>query len=172
MKTAIIIGGPAGCGKSTIAEEISKKFCIPFLEGDSLHSKENIDKMSRNIPLKDEDRWVWLESIVSEIKEILEKSNAVVVTCSALKKSYRDILRSSNLEIDTKIIILNLTFEDALKRVSERTSHYMKAAMVESQFHDFELPVNEKETVVLETHLLDKEEVVKDTFYYVGKWLK
>ncbi|OCF37494.1 gluconokinase [Kwoniella heveanensis BCC8398] len=107
----IIVMGPASCGKSTVGSELAESLSIPFIDGDSLHPSSNIDKMSRGIPLTDEDRLPWLALIRStaerKCKEEYEKCGGkfrgvaeggigragVVIACSALRKWYRDILR-------------------------------------------------------------------------------
>ena len=95
--------GVSGCGKSTIGKEIAAKLTLPFIDGDDLHPKANINKMSRGEPLNDKDRGPWLQRIREEaIRPSIENSGAhdesrrptgLVVACSALKKSYRDVLR-------------------------------------------------------------------------------
>src|SRR5271167_1179271 len=87
-----IIGGPAGCGKSTIGCAIANETHFPFIEGDDLHSPQNIAKMSSGYPLADADRWDWLDKIIytSHNLECSQHPQGIVITCSSLKKSYRD----------------------------------------------------------------------------------
>ncbi|PBP15520.1 glucokinase [Diplocarpon rosae] len=90
-----LITGPAGCGKSTVAEFLAKKMGLPFIEGDSFHPQSNVEKMSRGIPLTDADRWDWLIRLRTEAMARLASTGAqgVVLTCSALKRKYRDVIR-------------------------------------------------------------------------------
>ncbi|ODV90944.1 hypothetical protein CANCADRAFT_113521 [Tortispora caseinolytica NRRL Y-17796] len=139
MKKIIYVCGPAGCGKSTVAGALSKKYDAEFIEADSVHSKENIEKMSNGIPLTDEDRFPWLNTL-----QTLASNTAgshVVLTCSALKKVYRDILRRSN-NADTRVhfVFLRLTRDQLIARVRQRPNHYMKDSMVDSQLADLEPP--------------------------------
>lgn len=94
MTQAIVVMGVSGSGKSTVAEAVAEKLGVAFIEGDKLHPKSNVDKMSEGIPLTDEDRWPWLDLIGAELRKGSE-SNGVVVSCSALKKIYRDRLRKA-----------------------------------------------------------------------------
>lgn len=151
-----IIGGPAGCGKSTIANAIANKTHFPFIEGDNLHPPQNIAKMSSGHPLADTDRWDWLDKIISTSHH-LEQANSpkgIIVTCSSLKKSYRDRLRKRVDEARIKgsnlrehFVFCNLSEEESLRRVRDRPGHYMKADMVASQFRDLEVPKEEEERV-------------------------
>ena len=87
--------GVSGCGKSTIAKALAKDMNAAFLEGDDFHSQSNIDKMKSGIPLTDEDRKGWLESIHAKIKTYTDKGEDCIVSCSALKRRYRDTLREN-----------------------------------------------------------------------------
>ena len=144
-----IIGGPAGCGKSTIANAIADETHFPFIEGDNLHPPQNIAKMSSGHPLVDADRWDWLDKIISTSQHLEQTKSpkGIVITCSSLKKSYRDRLRKRVDEARAKgsklreyFVFCNLSEEESLRRVRDRPGHYMKADMVASQFRDLEVP--------------------------------
>jgi carbohydrate kinase (thermoresistant glucokinase family) len=92
MNLHIIVMGVSGSGKSTVGEKLAEALNLPFLEGDSLHPKSNVDKMASGIPLQDEDRWPWLDKI-GERMAVAEQG--LIVSCSSLKKSYRDCLRAA-----------------------------------------------------------------------------
>ena len=151
-----IIGGPAGCGKSTIANAIAHETQFPFIEGDNLHPPQNIAKMSSGQPLVDADRWGWLDKIISTSQHLeqTQSPKGIVITCSSLKKSYRDRLRRRVDEAREKgsklreyFVFCNLSEEESIRRVRDRPGHYMKADMVASQFRDLEVPREEGERV-------------------------
>lgn len=128
-----IVSGPAGCGKSTLAISLSEMLQCPFIEGDSLHSPENVAKMAANIPLNDEDRYPWLRTFVPACRIAMDKAGRDVAfaACSALKRKYRDIIRETCQE-DTEIIFLfpRLEQEALLARVRGRKDHYMKVTIL------------------------------------------
>ena len=151
-----IIGGPAGCGKSTIADAIAAKMHFPFIEGDNLHPPQNIAKMSAGHPLVDADRWDWLDKIISASHHLEQTRSpeGIIITSSALKKSYRDRLRKGVDEAREQgsrlreyFVFCNLSPEEGLRRVRDRPGHYMKAGMVDSQFRDLEVPKEDEERV-------------------------
>ncbi|KAK3904718.1 putative gluconokinase [Staphylotrichum tortipilum] len=139
-----LVTGPAGCGKSTVAKHIADVLRVPFIEGDEYHTKSNIDKMSAGIPLTDADRWDWLTALrEASIRELDRGNDGVVLTCSALKRKYRDVIRvapyfTPNLHLH--FIYLDAPEEVLLARVSARKNHYMSANMVHSQFDILERP--------------------------------
>jgi len=152
-----IVGGPAGCGKTTIAHAIRDATNFPFVEGDELHPPQNIAKMSAGHPLVDADRWDWLDKIIMKAREIETESSpkGIVITCSALKRSYRDRLRERVEEIRAErsqireyFIYCNLSQEESMRRVQSRAGHYMKVGMVASQFADLEIPNPDEEDMV------------------------
>lgn len=173
-----IVGGPAGCGKTTIAHAIADSTHFPFVEGDDLHPPQNIAKMSSGHPLVDADRWDWLDKIISIAVDIFSSKSpeGIVITCSALKKSYRERIRRRVQEAKEKgtdltlwFIFCNLSQEESLRRVRDRPGHYMKAGMVASQFADLEVPDETEERV----YVLDVErsipEVDKDAVAFVKR---
>ncbi|KAK8193050.1 P-loop containing nucleoside triphosphate hydrolase protein [Phyllosticta capitalensis] len=143
-----IITGPAGCGKSTVAKYLAGQLQLPYIEGDEFHPKTNIDKMAAGIPLTDADRWDWLIQLREEaVKHLNVGATGVVVTCSALKKKYRDVIRVAsynNSNVVVHFVYLKAPKELLLERVRQRSGHYMKDSMVHSQFESLEEP-NEEE---------------------------
>lgn len=138
----IVVGGPAGCGKSTAGNLIAEELSVPFVEGDSLHPKENLDKMSHGIPLTDDDRWGWLKSVAVTGADAAEKSKhgMCVAACSCLKKSYRDFISRQAPSQTVVFVFLPVQEAELLQRVSKRKNHFMKADMVRSQLDIMEVP--------------------------------
>lgn len=148
----LLVTGPAGCGKSTVAEFLAQSLNLPFLEGDSFHPPANIEKMSENIPLNDADRWDWLTALREESrKQLASGSDGVVLTCSALKRKYRDVIRVAGYydhSLLIHFIFLHAPQEVLFQRVGARQGHYMSATMVASQFNDLELPQPDETDVI------------------------
>lgn len=131
--------GTSGSGKSTIGEALAKSLGWAFIEADQYHPPENIQKMASGMPLTDEDRAPWLAALRREIDARLAAGTCAILACSALRESYRRILRTGN-EAAMPIVYLKAdaaTLEDRLKR---RRGHYMGAAMLESQLQTLEEP--------------------------------
>ena len=172
--TVIVVGGPAGTGKTTQGELISKYYQCPFIEGDALHPQENIDKMSQGIPLTDEDRWGWLKQLsqVSSIKakDLKNITNISVVSCSILKKKYRDFIKKNSVDslINFRFVFLYTTFEELMNRVENRKGHYMKSDMVKSQYDIMEIPKDEEllqnggDAITVDTSGKSPEEIFKE----------
>ncbi len=133
----LVVMGVSGSGKSTVAQALAKELDWSFIEGDQFHSKENVAKMSAGIPLTDGDRSDWLGALKAEIKKVLKDGKAAVVTCSALKASYRLLLKIDNR---VQFVFLNISFEEAKHRLKERKGHFMPASLLESQFATLEQP--------------------------------
>ncbi|KAL1644792.1 hypothetical protein SLS58_004257 [Diplodia intermedia] len=143
-----IITGPAGCGKSTVAKHVADQLQLPYIEGDEFHPKANIEKMGNGIPLTDADRWDWLILLREQaVRELETGASGVVVTCSALKKKYRDVIRVAsynNVKVLVHFVYLQATEEMLMARVRARPGHYMKDNMVRSQFESLEEPDQEE----------------------------
>ena len=135
----IVLMGVAGSGKTTVGTGLAEAMQCPFVEGDSLHSKENVDKMSRGIPLTDADRAPWLAAIHARILEVFKRGQDLVVACSALKQQYRTLLAK-----DVPITGVYLKGSPALirARLEHRPSHFMKAGMLASQFDALDEPAD------------------------------
>ncbi len=135
----VILVGVSGSGKSTIGTRLARQMGWPFLEGDTLHSPASIDKMSRGIPLTDEDRRPWLSEIHARITDAARRGVDLVIACSALKQEYRQ-----TLERGVALTWVHLKGSEALfrSRLQQRTAHVMKADMLASQFDALEEPSN------------------------------
>lgn len=124
--------GVSGCGKTTVGEIVASRLGWPFAEGDEMHPAENVAKMSAGTPLTDDDRWPWLRIIG---KWMDEHPNGVV-TCSALKRAYRDLLREGRPQV--RFAHLDGSKEQIAERLSDRKGHFMPASLLDSQFADLE----------------------------------
>ncbi|KAK5634445.1 hypothetical protein RRF57_010158 [Xylaria bambusicola] len=147
-----LVTGPAGCGKTTVARHLSESLNLPYLEGDAYHPKANIDKMANGIPLTDADRWDWLTLLREEsLRQLASGAEGVVLTCSALKRKYRDVIRvAPYFTHDVQLHFIYLHGPEALllERVGLRQGHYMGANMVRSQFEILEPPTAEETDVI------------------------
>lgn len=132
----IVMMGVCGCGKTTVAELLAERYGMRSAEADDFHPRANIDKMSAGIPLTDEDRWPWLDTIAAWIDERIAAGEAAVVTCSALKKAYRDKLRRDGVVF----VHMQGGFDEVMERLSHRQGHFMKPNMLQSQFDILEAP--------------------------------
>nr|XP_027198483.1 probable gluconokinase isoform X1 [Dermatophagoides pteronyssinus] len=150
----LIVMGPSGCGKTTIAQALANRLSDGhYVEGDQLHPQSNIDKMSNAIPLDDDDRWPWLQSIRQhcENNAIQQHDNQyLIVTCSALKKIYRNQLRQIQHFQWIKFIFPQGSQQLIGQRIEQRKDHYMKANMLQSQFECFQPPIDENDVIVVD----------------------
>jgi gluconokinase len=135
---ALIFMGVSGCGKSTIATLVAQHLDWPLIEGDDLHPPANIAKMSQGIPLNDDDRRPWLETIAARIDAWRQTGQRGIVTCSSLRHAYRDILRSGH--DDVRFVFLKGSYELLLGRMQHRQRHFMPASLLQSQFATLEEP--------------------------------
>lgn len=132
--------GPAGSGKTTVGELLATQLSWEFADGDAFHPPANIEKMSRGIPLTDEDRLPWLQSIRDAMRQWQAQGKSVVVACSALKRSYRDLLGVDSNPQGIKLVYLKGSYDLLLERLHSRKGHYMKEQMLASQLADLEEP--------------------------------
>jgi carbohydrate kinase (thermoresistant glucokinase family) len=138
-RTAVlVIMGVSGCGKTTIAKLLSGELGWDYRDGDEFHPKANVEKMHSGTPLTDEDRWPWLKAIAAWIDGKRQTGKHGIVTCSALKKSYRDILIGSRT--DVALIYLKGDKELIAARLSKRKGHFMPKGLLDSQFQALEEP--------------------------------
>jgi gluconokinase len=131
----VVVMGVSGTGKTTIGEQLADELGCEFIEGDSLHPRQNIEKMEHGVALTDEDRWPWLQAIAELVAVRDHEGTSTVVTCSALKRSYRDVLRDS---APTFFVHLEAPFAVLEKRMQLRTKHFMPTALLHSQFDTLE----------------------------------
>ncbi|MFE2426766.1 gluconokinase [Streptomyces sp. NPDC059373] len=132
----VLVLGVSGSGKSTVGKAIAEQLGLPFLEGDAFHPAANVAKMAAGHALDDADREPWLRILADRIHDTVEAGEGLVVTCSALKRAYRDELRTADSGL--WCLYLGLDQDTAWDRVSGRTGHFMPARLVDSQFGTLE----------------------------------
>ena len=162
LKTTIVVMGVAGCGKSTVAAMIAERLGWPLAEGDDFHSAQNRAKMAAGTPLTDDDRMPWLASIRDWIDRTPTHS---VVTCSALRRSYRDLLRTAK----SRVRFLHLTGSRAVlgSRIGSRTGHFMPPSLLISQLDTLEALQPDEDGVVVDVDA-SPEEIVDAALRRLG----
>ena len=135
---ALIVMGVSGSGKSTVAEALGQRLGWRFEDGDSFHPASNVEKMRAGHPLTDEDRWPWLNAIADEIARVCDKGEHVIIACSALKHTYRDVLLRGR--DDVRFVFLRGTKELIAARLAQRKGHFMPPGLLDSQFKTLEPP--------------------------------
>lgn len=158
----LLVMGVSGCGKSTLAARLAKGLGGALIEGDDFHPAANVDKMRRGIALEDADRWPWLDLLG---ERLAASTGPTVLTCSALKRRYRDRLRAAAPGL--RIVFIELDLQEATRRLSARKDHFFNPKLVTSQFMALESPVGE-EGVLRVSALLSQPEQAKA----VAHWLQ
>ena len=133
---AIVVMGVSGCGKTTVARLLAKTLGWEFAEGDEFHAEANVEKMRRGEPLSDEDRLPWLRSIATHLQASQQAGRSVVVTCSALRRAYRDVLR--DIDYPVRFAHIEPSAEVLRERLALRKGHYMPASLLQSQLDTLE----------------------------------
>jgi gluconokinase len=134
----IVVMGVSGCGKSTLGQALAAALRLPFLEGDALHPPSNVERMAAGIALTDEDRLGWLVALAERLRQARAAGQGLVVSCSALRRSYRDVLRGG--AADVRFIHLHGAPELLAERLRARSGHYMPASLLDSQLETLEPP--------------------------------
>lgn len=132
----IVVLGVSGAGKTTVGRELARLWDCEFIEGDDFHSDANRKKMHAGIPLTDEDRQPWLESLARAISQVIARKGRAVVSCSALKRAYRDQLRRDEVQF----VYLRVSHEAVRARLAQRGGHFFNPALLDSQFAALEEP--------------------------------
>jgi gluconokinase len=161
----VIVMGVSGSGKTTVAKGIAERMGWEFAEGDDFHPRANVEKMAAGHPLTDEDRWPWLRAIGAWIDEREAEGTCAVLTCSALRRVYRDLLREGrpnvrfcHVEADPDLIA---------ERLSHRQGHYMPPSLLPSQLATLE-PLQADEPGVVVSAKETPEEVVDQAIEVLG----
>lgn len=160
-----VVMGVSGSGKSVIGAGLAARLGIRHVEGDAYHSPENIAKMTAGIPLDDKDRQGWLLVLQARLREAREQGQGLVLSCSALKRSYRDLLRAGDPGL--VVVYLDGKRDVIAKRMGGRTGHFMPQALLESQFRDLEPPQKDERSIHLDIEKTPEElvEQVVSGFY-------
>ncbi len=130
--------GVAGAGKSVIGAALAQALGVDFVDGDGYHPAENVRRMSAGIPLTDDDRMGWLRLLAARLSEAKDAGTGLVVACSALKRSYRDVLRGG--AGDVRFIHLYGQRTLLAQRLAERSGHFMPPSLLESQLATLQEP--------------------------------
>jgi gluconokinase len=158
----VVVMGVAGCGKSVVGAELASRLALPLVEGDNFHPERNIGKMREGIALTDEDRADWLQELGRQLQAL---PRGAVLTCSALRRSYREVLRRAIP--DLHFVHLALSQHQALERVAARTDHFYPPSLVASQFSTLEDPAGEPRV-----HIADATQHVDRIVDAAARWLE
>ena len=134
----VILMGVSGSGKTTIGQLLARKLGWSFYEGDDFHSPSNVSKMLGGVPLSDEDRVPWLSAIHQLVHDLIRQSQRAVITCSALKQTYRKLVTEGHPQVS--LVYLRGNYALLHPRLQSRTAHFMKADLLASQFTALEEP--------------------------------
>jgi gluconokinase len=145
-KGLYVVMGVSGCGKSLIGSALARALDIDFVEGDDYHSAENVQRMASGIPLTDDDRAQWLRSLAARLREGKDAGTGLVMTCSALKRSYRDVLRAG--AGDVRFVFLRGLRALLAERIAGRHGHFMPPSLLDSQLATLEEPTPDEDAWV------------------------
>ncbi|RZT86162.1 gluconokinase [Pseudonocardia sediminis] len=146
--TTLIVMGVSGVGKTTVATALADRTGWPYTEGDDLHPEANRAKMAAGHPLDDDDRWPWLQKIADWIGEQERAGRSTVITCSALRRRYRDLLRDGHPSVHFVHLAAD---EQVLRdRVQSRHHEYMPATLLDSQLADLEPPADDEPAITVD----------------------
>jgi gluconokinase len=148
LPPVLVIMGVSGSGKSTVGKPLAARLGWPFQEGDDLHPAANIAKMKRGEALDDADRAPWLAAIAAWIDRQGAAGEGGIVTCSALKRAYRDVLTTGRPYV--RIVYLRGSRALVGERVAHRTGHFMPASLLDSQFATLEPPTPDEAPIVVD----------------------
>jgi gluconokinase len=137
-----VVMGVSGSGKTHIGRLLSERLSLPFVEGDDEHSTASREKMAAGIPLQDADRWPWLLRLQAHLRRARGNGSGLVLSCSALKRSYRDVLRAG--DPDVRFVHLHGSPQLLAQRLQQRQGHFMPPALLASQLAALE-PLEEDE---------------------------
>ena len=146
----LVVMGVSGVGKTTIARALDDRLHWPFQEGDELHPKANVDKMASGRALTDEDRAPWLRAVAAWIEARLQAGEPGVITCSALRRSYRDTVTGGRPGV--RVVYLRAERAVIAERLSQRRHHYMPADLLQSQLATLEEPSPDEHVLTVQVH--------------------
>jgi carbohydrate kinase (thermoresistant glucokinase family) len=144
----LVIMGVAGCGKTAVAEALAARLGWAFQEGDALHPPANVEKMHGGTPLTDADRWPWLDRIAAWIDARRAAGESAIVTCSALKRAYRERIIGARAEV--RLVFLHGERALLAERIGARRDHFMPASLLDSQLATLEPPEADERPISLD----------------------
>jgi gluconokinase len=142
---AIVVMGVASCGKTTVGEALAQRLDVNFIEGDKLHGAANVAKMSKGIPLTDEDRWPWL----ARVGEALQAPGGKIASCSALKRGYREAIAKA-AKRPVLFVHLHGSADVLRQRIAARKGHFMPASLLDSQLATLEVPSTDEPAITID----------------------
>ncbi|RZL92870.1 MAG: gluconokinase [Variovorax sp.] len=148
--------GVSGCGKSSLGTALARELALPLIEGDDFHSPESVSKMRAGVALTDADRAGWLATLGEELRR---HGQGAVLSCSALKRDYRNRLRAAIPGL--RFVFMNLSREEAERRVAGRPAHMFPASLVANQFATLESPVGEAGVLAVEATAAQSDQVAQ-----------
>jgi len=146
MSGAIVVMGVSGCGKTTLGSALADALGWRFVEGDDLHPRENVEKMAAGIPLTDEDRAPFLRNVADAIAA--DRGHGVIAACSALKRSYRDLIRSRAGAVT--FVLPQVDSARLTARMAHRPGHFMPVSLLPSQLATLEMPGADEQVIVID----------------------
>ncbi|MGI5152654.1 gluconokinase [Plantactinospora sp. CA-294935] len=144
----VVVMGVSGSGKTTVAEGISALTGLTFAEADEFHPESNVELMRAGVPLDDGHRWPWLRELAGWMAQRAAEGVSTVLACSALRRSYRDVLRQGPPSVD--FVFLDGSAEVIRERISRRAGHYMPASLLDSQIATLERPAPDERVLTLD----------------------
>jgi gluconokinase len=161
FRGAAVVMGVSSCGKTSVGEALARALRAEFVEGDTLHPKANVAKMSAGKPLNDDDRQPWLE----RVGDALRGSSGIIASCSALKKSYRELI-ARRAGRPVSFVFLDGSRQLLEKRIASRTHHFMPPSLLDSQLATLERPAPEERAMAFDIAL-----PVDVIVAQAGRWL-
>jgi gluconokinase len=165
MTTTLVVMGVSGSGKTTVAKQVAAQLGWTFAEGDDFHPAANVAKMHAGIPLTDDDRWPWLRSLADWIGAREAAGDNAVLTCSALKRSYRDLLDDGHPSV--LFVHVTASADTLRRRLEQRRGHYMPASLLDSQLAALE-PLQPDEPGITLPGDDKPEDVVRDVISHLA----
>jgi gluconokinase len=147
-RLAVVVMGVSGSGKSSVGEGLASALGIDFVDGDGLHTPENVAKMASGTPLVDDDRWPWLDRIGSTLADRATHPAGIVVACSALRKIYRDRIRAAAGQ-PIRFVFLDAPQSLVQERLGARKGHFMPPSLLDSQYATLERPTGEDDVIAV-----------------------
>lgn len=144
----LVLMGVSGAGKTTVGSILASRLEWPFQEGDALHPQANIEKMKAGRPLDDADRAPWIEAVAEWIEARLDSNENGIITCSALRRAYRDVLNRRGEGVT--FVFLSGSSETIAGRLASRHGHFMPAALLSSQLADLEPPAPDEPAITVD----------------------